>query len=319
MRPWWLVCVLVACVAPTRPVPAPRPAPRAERSGKPAFERPNHPLSQAEARGWALTLLNRDRVSMGLGPLVLDEVASAAAARHVSDMIARGFTAHWGSDGSIPELRYSDLGGQDLVVENVACFGDGKPRTPSDEGPFDPEAIEQAERRFFEETAPDDGHRKNILLPLHTRAGFAFGLGSGSAMLCVAQELVHHEGSYAPLPKTVRAGDLLHVEGDLDAPFGFGAVGIAWLPTPGPMTFAALHATGSYTMPEPHLLFQTAEFETPKPVTVVGRHFVIDLPLDSATRNAKTEGLFEILIYAHAPKAGARIDPVSARVVRLEP
>lgn len=181
-------------------------------------------------------------------------MTSRASPRRVADMIAHGFTAHWGSDGSVPELRYGEAGGMDLVVENVACFGDGKPR-------------------------------KNILLPLHDRAGIAFGFGSASKLLCVAQELVHHKGTFGALPARARPGDVVHVEGDLDAPFEFGAVGIAWLDLPRPMSSAALHATGSYAL----------------------------------TMNAKTSGLYEVIVHARAPNAGARIDPVSARVVRIDP
>lgn len=254
---------------------------------------------------------------MGLGPLVLDAVASAAAQRHVADMVTHGFTAHWGSDGSVPELRYGEAGGQDLVVENVTCFGDGKGRAVNADGPFDPLAIEKAEARFFDEAPGADGHRQNILLPLHDRVGFGFALGEGSGLLCVAQELVHHKGTYTPLPPTVRAGDTLHVEGEIDPPLAFGAVGVAWMPVPTPMTVAALRATGSYHFPEPHVLFMTADFETPRPVTLVGRHFSIDIPFDATTRRAKADGLFEISVYARTKDAGARIDPVSVRVVKL--
>lgn len=281
--------------------------------------RPDHPLSQSEARQYAVSLLNRDRATAGLSALVLDDVATRAATRHVADMIAHGFTAHWGSDGSVPELRYGDAGGMDLVVENVACFGDGKPHVPTDEGPFDPVDVERAEARFFGETPPDDGHRKNILLPLHDRVGIAFGRGSGSKLLCVAQELVHHHGTYRPLPGMASPGDVVHIDGDLEAPFEFGAIGIAWMDLPNPMTPAALLATGSYHMPEPHVLFQTDEFETPRPVKVIGRHFSIDVPFDPSTMNGKKRGLYEVIVYAKAPNAGPRIDPVSARVLRIEP
>jgi hypothetical protein len=88
---------------------------------------------------------------------------------------------------------------------------------------------------------------------------------------------------------------------------------------PKPMTVAALVATERYFMPDPHVMFQTAEYETPSPVRVVGRHFSVDVALDSLVLKGKKSGLYEFIVYAKGPKGGPRMDPVSARVVRVEP
>src|SRR5438105_3504909 len=79
-----------------------------------AVPRPTAPAANDEATDYLLTLINRDRDAAGLSPVQLDPVASVGAKRHARDMAKHGFTAHWGSDGSVPEQRYTDAGGTDL-------------------------------------------------------------------------------------------------------------------------------------------------------------------------------------------------------------
>ena len=90
--------------------------------------RPAGPMNVDEARVYALGLVNHDRAGQGLTPVELDETATRAAQRHVEDMVRHGFTAHWGTDGSVPEQRYTEAGGSDFNMENAACFFDGASR-----------------------------------------------------------------------------------------------------------------------------------------------------------------------------------------------
>src|SRR5688572_4765869 len=73
--------------------------------------RPSGPVALDEASGYMLTLINRDRKAHGLEPVEHDPVASLAAQRHADDMAKHGFTANWGTDGSVPEQRYTEAGG----------------------------------------------------------------------------------------------------------------------------------------------------------------------------------------------------------------
>ncbi|MFO0659376.1 MAG: CAP domain-containing protein [Polyangiaceae bacterium] len=277
--------------------------------------RPNHPLSQNEARQYALALINRDRAAEGLAEVVLDETASKAAQRHAHDMAQNGFTAHWGTDGSVPEIRYTEAGGEDLASENAGCFGDAKPRTPTDEGPFDPAEIERFEAAFINETPPNDGHRKNILNPMHNRVGLAFTGAVGSKVACVAHEFIDDYGSYTALPKSAKPGDVIHIEGEIRAPFKFGGIGIARVDLPTPQSPSALLKTGSYAMPEPHISFHTKEYKTPQPVKMNGNRFSIDLTLNAAVLNNATNGVYEVGIFVSKPGGGTQLDPVSLRTI----
>src|SRR5882757_113059 len=148
------VLVAVACAAPHAP-PAPITAPKG-------------PLNVEQARHYVLSLVNRDRSENGLPPVVLDDTASRAGQRHAEDMASSGYTAHWGTDGSVPEERYSDAGGTDFVQENAGCLADGEPRELESAPRFQARQLERVEHAFMDEKPPRDGHRKNILKPGHS-------------------------------------------------------------------------------------------------------------------------------------------------------
>ncbi|MBM4361561.1 MAG: CAP domain-containing protein, partial [Deltaproteobacteria bacterium] len=110
--------------------------------------RPTAPLTLDDARRYALALVNRDRATEGLPEVELDEIASAAAQRHAEDLASHGVTAHHGTDGSVPEQRYAEAGGEDLATENAACFFDGVVRPLDPDPRFRPEGIETIETAF---------------------------------------------------------------------------------------------------------------------------------------------------------------------------
>src|SRR5690349_13429597 len=69
--------------------------------------RPDKPMPLGEAQRYFLKLVNRDREAEGLEPVVWDPIAERAGREHAADMAEHGFTSHHGTDGSVPELRYS--------------------------------------------------------------------------------------------------------------------------------------------------------------------------------------------------------------------
>src|SRR5258708_7064189 len=160
----WLALALAACAAggetvsseprviPFRgspigvaAVPAPvaaEPARAVERGGPEA----RSGLSPSAARRYMVELINRDRASMGVGPVSLDEGAPTRAGQaHADDMAKHGYLGHWGTDGSVPEQRFTEAGGVDMVLENASCFIDEKIRSLDRAPKIDPEAVEQTE------------------------------------------------------------------------------------------------------------------------------------------------------------------------------
>lgn len=245
-----------------------------------AIESPPGPLSQEQALDHLLHVINRDRASEGLSAVEHDAVASRAALRHAQDMVRHGFTAHWGTDGSVPEQRYTEAGGQHMVLENAACFFDGERREVDPDAVFSARDVEQIQKAFMDEVPPHDGHRRNILKPWHTHVGLAVVKPVGVPQACLVQEFTDQHGDFEPLPARAKLGQLVRVGGVVNAPVEFGAVGIGRIDHARPIAVADLHKTSSYQIPDAQTLYAPAGYETPKPVHVEGRRFYIDVPLN---------------------------------------
>jgi uncharacterized protein YkwD len=241
--------------------------------------RPTAPAAVDESIAYMLTLINRDREQHGLAPVELDPIASRGAERHARDMAAHGFTAHWGSDGSVPEQRYTEAGGTDMVQENVACLFDGVPRELDPNPRYDPALLEQLQKMFMDEVPPNDGHRKNILKPLHHRVGIGLAQPSAVNQPCLAQEFVDDWGDYSELPTEAKRNVELQVQGEIREPLRFGGVGIGRIDLPSPRSAKDLNATSIYRIPQPETLYFPPGFKTPKPVQVDGQKFAIEVGL----------------------------------------
>jgi cysteine-rich secretory family protein len=261
-------------------------------------------LTVAESRRYMVELINRDRASAGLAPVVIDEGPAVRAGQaHAEDMAAHGYLGHWGTDGSVPEQRFTEAGGTDMVLENASCFTDEKTRTLDRSPRIDPKNIELAEDMFFHEQPPHDGHRQNILKAWHKRVGIGVAQPVSTPTEipapCFAQEFVDSYGTFAPQPRRAHVGQTLHVEGTIAAPASFAGVGLARVDVPKSLPANELNRRRTYPVPMPYQMYWPSGYETPIPVKVTGNRFAIDVPLSDRGK----DGLYELSIWATVPKA----------------
>jgi uncharacterized protein YkwD len=280
-------------VAAAEPVAGAPPAPALAPAGK---------LTLAQARRYMLQLINRDRATQGLPPVVLDDGAAQRSGQgHAEDMAKNAYLGHWGTDGSVPEQRFTEAGGSDMVMENASCFTDEKKRELDAAPGIDPKNVEQTEDMFFHEVPPHDGHRKNILKAWHKSVGIGVAQPVATPteipVPCFSQEFVDDYGTYAPLPPRVRVGDTLHVEGTIASPATFAGVGLARVDAPKPVPVPELNKRRSYPVPTPYQMYWPPGFQTPIPVKVSGAHFSIDVPVSDGGK----AGLYELSVWATVP------------------
>jgi uncharacterized protein YkwD len=277
-------------------------------------DRPKGPVPLEEAGRYVLALVNRDRAASGLGPVVWDETAAKAALRHAEDMARHGYAGHWGSDGSVPEERYTDAGGEDFVHENAACLFDAQIRDVQSEPLFDPVELEKIEEVFITEVPPADGHRRNILKPAHTGLGVGISLAVGVKSPCLAQEFVDDYGDYTSLPREARLGQTITIAGEVREPAEFGGVGIGRIDPARPLSGDQLLELKSYPVPDPYVLYTPPGFKTPKPVTMDGKRFSIDVEIGKGN----TPGRYEVSIWAQMPDAPkGQMSMVSLRTISV--
>jgi uncharacterized protein YkwD len=307
--PLAMLGLAAACGPKRAPSPVPRElragsaktAPRIHEKREPApISRPAKPMPLAEARKYFLRLVNRDREREGLEPVVFDTTAQKAAQEHSDDMASHGFTAHYGTDGSVPEMRYAAAGGTDIAFENAACFFDNEERKLDKNALYLAAELERIESAFINEKPPHDGHRRNILNPWHNRVGIGLSQPVGITVPCVAQEFVDHYGKYESIPSSASVGARIRVAGELIAPASFGAVAVARIDKPEPRTAENLNGTGSYQLPQPYVTFLPKGFVTPIEVKVEGgMRFSVEIPLDDRGK----PGIYQVSVWGLVPES----------------
>jgi uncharacterized protein YkwD len=297
-----------------------RTAKKDKPKGPPApVPRPAGLLAHPEAERYMLALINRDREAEGLEPVEWDPIAAKAGLAHSDDMAASGYTAHIGTDGSNPELRYTEAGGEDMSQENAGCFADAKARDLDPDPRFDPALIEKVQAAFMAEKPPQDGHRKNILRPWHSHVGVGLSQAKGVPVVCMAQEFIDRYGTYAPLPKQGKVGDRIKVAGTIRGPAKIMGVGLARVDLPSPRKPADLLKTSSYPIPAPFVTWFPKGFVTPIPIDVQGDDFSITIPISDkpSSPSAGRPGLYEVSVWAEIPDTRDAV-MVSLRTIRVK-
>ena len=223
-------------------------------------------LSLDQAREYMLTLINRDRAAHGLAPVILDKIASQAGQIHTEDMVLHNHKGHYDVDGKKPWQRYSQLGGSGYVSENAfwwsareyegydqdtAGAGEGidKPFTLHGVQAFKKSDIDEAESGYYNEEPPHDGHRTNILDPVHNGVGIAFTIATNGSQYRFAntQEFTDNYGQFASLPRDL--SQPFYVTGTLGPGWAVQCVSIMWEPAPQPLTPEAIDKLESYKHP----------------------------------------------------------------------
>jgi hypothetical protein len=269
-------------------------------------------LDLAGAQQFMVALINRDRAQAGLPPVVFDEAASRSGLRHARDMSANGFTGHVGTDGSVPEQRYTESGGVDFVQENAACLFDAKERKLDPNARFDRAKLAALHKMFMDEVPPNDGHRRNILTAVHNRVGIGVAQAANLDQPCLTEEFVDHYGTYEPLPQHAKPKSRVRVAGTVLAPLAFGGVGIARTPLPEPKRREELNGRGGYRIPPADTMYYPAGFKTPKEVKLDGNRFSIDLELGQTAR----PGQYEVSVWAKTAGSN-RLFMVSLRTITV--
>ncbi len=267
-------------------------------------------LDLAAARRYLVRRVNADRSKFQLPPVLLDDgPATIAAQRHAEDLCRHGFLGHWGSDGSVPEQRYSEAGGADMILENALGVVDEKSRKLQEKVAISGAELARAESLFFDELPPHDGHRKNILTATHTHVGVGIAITEAPGELgapCIVQEFIDRAGTFAPLPAVLRAGEGLNLEGTIASPLIVGGFGLAFLPSPLPLPVAEANRRRSYAVPAPTVQFWPKGFRTPLPVALEavagGTRATLQVPAAMIPHGEtpKQPGLLEISVWARA-------------------
>jgi uncharacterized protein YkwD len=199
----------------------------------------------------ALDEINKDRAKFGLSPVKLSD--NKAAQEHAEDVLSTRKISHWTTDGMKPYMKYTLLGGEGNVAQNVAVSGylgsdvdsckDGFYFCPSIDVL---EAIEEAEYgMMYDDAASDWGHRDNILDEHHTHV--SLGIAYNDYFFVLVQNF---EDNYANLDMPVtRDNENIRISGSMITDtegFEVYGIGVFYDPTPTPSLYERYHDQGYY-------------------------------------------------------------------------
>jgi uncharacterized protein YkwD len=196
------------------------------------------------ARELLLKMVNKERASAGLNQLELDDLACKVASQHASDMASRSFLSHWGTDGRKPYHRYSFAGGTAAVQENASSADDIESVTSNSVL----KVLHDMHQSMIDEVAPNDGHRKTILFPQHTRVGFGIALRGHSVRL--DEMYVARYVDIDPIPRQVKPKTTVLLSGKvLSRKHILSGADVYYEPLPTPPEISWLRELRSYGMP----------------------------------------------------------------------
>ncbi|HEY70742.1 MAG TPA: CAP domain-containing protein [Anaerolineae bacterium] len=106
-----------------------------------------------------MSLINQERSSRGISPLIVSSQLTAAARQHSRDMACNDFFSHTGSDGSSPFDRMAWSGFSFTAAAENIYAGSGPYNSP-----------QQAFNGWMNST----GHRTNMLNATYTHVGIGY-------------------------------------------------------------------------------------------------------------------------------------------------
>lgn len=192
-----------------------------------------------------LNQVNIERAEARLTSLKLDRLACAVAEKHAVEMARNNFLSHWGLDGRKPYHRYSFAGGVEAIQENAGALNSSTP-IASDEVPIH---LMSMHRSMYEETPPNDGHRKTILNPIHTHVGFGYADYGFCVRLC--ELYVARYVAIDPYPMKASPRDRIVLSGRLLEPsYSLESIDVFYEPPPTPPDRAWLGMPRPYGLPD---------------------------------------------------------------------
>ena len=203
------------------------------------------PESLDDLRVYLLELINADRASLGLSPVVLG--SNPAAQEHAEEMLDHSYLSHWGLDGLTPYMRYTLAGGVNYEAEN----GSGVPAPPESESLYRTISPKEKLREIERDWMESPGHRANILYPWHTNVNLGIAC---DRITCAAVQ--QFEGDYIEFEKPpALSSGVFSMAGKLSGGFELSGVQVWYHQLPHPLTFGQLDKTYCYTIGERPVAF----------------------------------------------------------------
>ena len=148
-------------------------------------------INQSQLASYALATINKDRLKFGLPPVTLSTEPSAQ--QHADSMLQYGYFSHWDVYDMKPYMRYTLVGANESVEENVAYQSSSSCIAGKCEGNINPnQSIIQMEYEMIynDSICCNNGHRDNILDPNHNQV--SIGVAYNGSTIYMVQDFINN-------------------------------------------------------------------------------------------------------------------------------
>ena len=204
-----------------------------------------------ELRSNLLQMINEERAAAKVSRLVMDELAGKVAMDHALEMARENFASHWGRDGYKPYHRYSFAGGTHATSENVSSINNAWPWKPTDIA----QDLAYLHVRLYQETPPNDGHRRAILDPYHTHVGF--GIAVEDMRIRMVELFVAKYVEFSRFQQQAKPGATVEISGRvLNTNHWLHIIEVFYEPIPKPPDLEWLQTSRPYSLPDESINFR---------------------------------------------------------------
>jgi len=197
-----------------------------------------------QLRNNLLQMVNEERAVSKLSPVATDALATEVATKHAREMAQHKYVSHWNREGLKPYQRYSLANGFHATQENISAADN----TWSSELKDLIQDTSYLHLRLYNETPPNDGHRKAILAPQHTHVGF--GIAVDELRLRVVELFVAKYVELVSQPQKGKPGETIYLKGKLlKWYYTLTLVEVFYEPLPRKLDVEALNQSRNYSLP----------------------------------------------------------------------
>ena len=197
-----------------------------------------------QLRSNLLQLVNEERAVAKLPPVATDDLATQVATKHAREMAKNKYASHWNRDGLKPYQRYSFAGGFHATQENISAADN----TWSSQLKDLLQDTSYLHLRLYNETPPNDGHRKTIVAPQQTHVGF--GVSVEELRLRVVELFVAKYVELDSPSQKGKPGELIQLKGKLrNLNHSLTVIEVFYEPLPRELDVDSLNQTRAYSLP----------------------------------------------------------------------
>ncbi len=200
----------------------------------------NNTVPQNQVIAYTLSLINNDRDAYGLANVSYTNFSSAQ--QHSTSMLQNFYFSHWDIYGMKPYMRYTLLGGNGSVDENVAYIYNSS-------GVNVLNALKQMEYNMMynDQQCCNNGHRDNILTPQHNYV--SIGVAYNGTTIYLTEDFINKYIGWADSTPNYNNGAVT-LKGNIESGYSLSVIEISYDGPVMNMTRGQLDNTSSYGLGE---------------------------------------------------------------------